>query len=125
MMLSIIDNIMKTRRITPATLNAKSKKIFVQLTKIVPETEKTVHSLTILADLISRFHDCQKSLDEYGIVFVSSQGVPRSNPASAYQLKVVPQIRNLFAELNFYSGEGKSIDRIAEFLGNIKSDRED
>ncbi len=100
----------------PKNLNAKSKVIFNELCKLIDVDESNIYPVTILADLISRYHQCQKEIDANGITVVSATGVIRQNPATSYQLKLVPQIRNLFSELGFYNDK-PAVDPLAEFLG--------
>lgn len=100
----------------PITLNAKSKAIYKRLSKLIEIDESNIDSLTILSDLISRYHECQAEIDKHGIIVTSSTGVIRQNPATSYQLKLVPQIRALFSELGLYDQAGDA-DPIQTFLG--------
>ena len=104
---------------SPNELNAVGKTIFRRLAKIVTADERNIHTLTILADLLARYRECQEDLNRNGLVFVSSQLVPRANPAVNFILKVVPQIRALSLELGLNKQKDSSgSDPLADFLAD-------
>lgn len=103
---------------SPKELNAVGKSIFRRIAKVVTADERNIHAVTILADLLARYREAQDDLNKNGLVFVSSQGVPRANPSANFILKVVPQIRALSQELGLNEkSDALGSDPFAEFLG--------
>ncbi len=102
---------------SPNELNTTGKSIFRRLAKTIATDERNIHAITILADLPARYREAQNDLNKNGLVFVSSQGVPRSNPSANFILKVVPQIRALSQELGLNEKtESNANDPLAEFM---------
>lgn len=102
---------------SPKELNSTGKSIFRRIAKIVTVDDRNLHAVTILADLLARYREAQADLNANGLVFVSSQGVPRANPASNFILKVVPQIRALSGELGLYdTPDSGDNDPLAGFM---------
>ncbi len=101
----------------PKGLNKQGRDTFDELSKIIEVTDRNIHSLTILADLLSRYREAQSDLNKNGLTFVSSQGVPRANPAANFILKVVPQIRALSERLGLDRAGPNDPDPLADFMG--------
>jgi hypothetical protein len=67
---------------TPRKANSTVKDLFGGIAYNLVADERNLHSVTILTDLLARYHEARAELNSKGLILSRSGDVPRANPVA-------------------------------------------